>query len=387
MSEPGIGAVGEPELRVALDVSAVPARPAGAGVYVIELARALATSGAVDLTLLSGRGDVDRWRTAAPSAALRPTVPPGRPLRLAWEQVWAPAAARRARAHVWHGPHYTMPMRSTVPAVVTIHDMTFFDHPEWHERTKVGFFRRMIMASARRAAVLVCVSEHTSRRLHDVVSPPGPVVVAPHGVDHDRFRPEAAGGPDDDLARLRAAGVRPPYLVFVGTLEPRKNVPALVRAFDRVASAHGDLTLVLAGQPGWGADEIDAAVAACRHGDRVLRLGYVPAPTVPALLRHAAAAVYPAFEEGFGLPALEALACGAPLVTTSGSAMEEVTAGAAVLVPPGDEPALTDALAAVAGDAALRTRLRAAGPPIAAPYTWERCASLHVDAYRRAAAT
>jgi glycosyltransferase involved in cell wall biosynthesis len=168
----------------------------------------------------------------------------------------------------------------------------------------------------------------------------------------------------------------------VGTLEPRKDVPTLVRAFDRVASRHADLTLVLAGFPGWGARQVEEALAASAHGDRVRLLGYVAQDDVPPLLREAAVVAYPSLEEGFGLPALEALACGAPLVTTTGTAMEEVADGAAVLVPPSDPEALASALEAVlAGGQDVEARRRQ-GVELAARYTWEACADAHVEVYR-----
>ena len=138
-------------VRVLLDVSAVPARPVGAGMYTVALASGLAAHADVDLHLLTRTDDEDRWATIAPAAEVHGAAPVRRPARLAWEQ--ARAGAGRARApDVWHGPHYTMPLRAGVPCVVTIHDLTFFDHPEWHERSKVVFFRRMIRAAARRAA-------------------------------------------------------------------------------------------------------------------------------------------------------------------------------------------------------------------------------------------
>src|SRR5581483_1773654 len=161
-----------------------------------------------------------------------------------------------------------------LPRVVTIHDLTFFDHPEWHERSKVPVFRRAIRVASQRAAALICVSESTAARLRDRLAPRVPVSVVPHGVDHVRFRPDAPA--EEDAKVLAGLGVRQPFIAFVGTLEPRKAVDHLVRAFDRMASAHPDLRLVLAGGEGWGTEEIDAAIALARHGDRVVRTGYVP---------------------------------------------------------------------------------------------------------------
>src|SRR5207248_3012011 len=140
---------------------------------------------------------------------------PARPLRLAWEQVRMPGLLRRLAVDVHHGPHYTMPMRAAIPAVVTIHDLTFFDHPEWHERPKVHLFRRAIRLSARRAAALVCVSRGTAARLQTLLAPAAPVTVIPHGVDHDRYRPlaaEDAAGAERDRSLLSAVGARAPYM-------------------------------------------------------------------------------------------------------------------------------------------------------------------------------
>ena len=147
-------------------------------------------------------------------------------------------------------------------------------------------------------------------------------------------------------AILAASGVPTdrPIVAFVGTLEPRKGVAPLVAAFDRVAETQRDAVLVLGGQVGWGLTGIERALAEARHGDRIIRTGYLPDAAVPALLRQSTVVAYPALEEGFGLPALEALACGAPLITTEGTAMAEMAQGAARLVRPGNDADLADAL-------------------------------------------
>lgn len=366
-------------MRLLLDVSAVPPRPVGAGVYTVALARGLAAHPDVELHLLARRDDADRWRSLAPGGAVHADAPARRPARLAWEQARAPALVAGLGIDVWHGPHYTMPLRLDVPAVVTIHDLTFFDHPEWHERTKVLFFRRMIRASAARARVLVAVSAHTAGRLREVAPPVGEIRVVHHGVDHDRFRSGVDG--DGDLALLAPHGIAPPYVAFAGTLEPRKDLPTLVDAFAPLARERPNLRLVLVGGDGWGVQAVRDAIAASGVATRVLRPGYLANDAIPAFFRCAEVVAYPSLVEGFGLPALEALACGAPLVTTTGSAIEEVVGDAALLVAPGDASALTRRLARILDDPEEAGRLRAAGPMQAEKFTWDASVDAHVDAY------
>jgi glycosyltransferase involved in cell wall biosynthesis len=384
--------VAEPDLRLSLDVTAVPPEPVGAGQYTLQLAGALAARADVDLVVVARRSDGPRWRSAALGAEVEPAAPEPRPLRLAWEQLRLPSVLRQLSVSVHHGPHYTMPERSPVPSVVTIHDMSFFEEARWHQRSKVLVFRRAIAVAARRAAAVVCPSRVTADQLARWCRVEAEVFVAPHGVDTRRFRPDPPGDGADatTLARVdpRLADGRP-TLVFVGTLEPRKDVPTLVGAFARIADRRPDALLVLAGGAGWGVDAVDRAIEASGSASRIVRTGYVADAVVPALLRSATAVAYPALYEGFGLPALEALACGAPLITTTGTAMEEVAGDAAVLVEPGDADGLAGAL-----DAALDHRLGPAGSEeerrrrgfdIVSGHSWAASAERHLDAYRFAA--
>ena len=369
-------------LRLALDVSAVPANPAGAGRYTVNVAAALGRRDDVSIRLVTRVHDT-RWTEWVPTATLIPAAPRRRPLRLAWEQAGFPRLLRGMDAELLHSPHYTMPEAASLRRIVTIHDLTFFEHPEWHEKVKVPFFRRAIRVAARHADALVCVSQDTADRLQELCRPSAPVHVVPHGVDLGRFRPEEPEAGADD-AVLATLGLHPPYIAFVGTLEPRKDIPTLIRAFDKMAAAHPALSLYIAGGSGWGAAAVEEAAAKARHGNRIRLAGYVPDDAVPALLRRAAAVAYPSLEEGFGLPALEALACASPLVTTTGSAMEEVAAGSALLVTPGDTDGLAGALDMLArGDAGLPARQRR-GLAVAERHTWEASAEGHMAAYRDA---
>jgi glycosyltransferase involved in cell wall biosynthesis len=374
-------------LRVSYDATAVPANPVGAGRYTIDLARALGALGEVDLDIWCRSDDGGRLiRAMDGPGRFLPQAPRSRAVRLAWEQAVLPRAVDGLGVDVHHGPHYTMPERCRTPVVVTVHDMTFIDHPEWHERSKVWLFRRALRVAAANAKVIVCVSATTADRLTELLSPRGRVLVVPHGVDPTRFHPSdpANESDKDEETVLERLGVRGRYVLFVGTLEPRKAIPDLVAGFDSMADRHRDLSLVIAGGRGWGAAAVDEAIAQARSRERIRTTGYVDDEEVAILMRRSAVVAYPALEEGFGLPALEALASGVPLVTTAGTSMAEVAGEAAVLVGAGDRGALAEAIEeTVSGGPEVRSRV-AAGLKIAGAHTWEASALGHLRAYRLA---
>jgi glycosyltransferase involved in cell wall biosynthesis len=374
-------------LRVSYDATAVPANPVGAGRYTIDLARALGALDELDLDIWCRSDDGGRMiREMDGPGRFLPRAPKSRARRLAWEQAVLPRAVDGLGVDVHHGPHYTMPERCRTPVVVTVHDLTFIEHPEWHERSKVWLFRRALRVAAAKAKVIVCVSATTADRLTELLSPRGQVIVVPHGVDQTRFHPANPADELDegDAAVLERLGVRGRYVLFVGTLEPRKAIPDLVAAFDSIADRNKDLSLVIAGGRGWGAAAVDEAIAQARCREWIRTTGYVDDNEVAVLMRRSAVVAYPALEEGFGLPALEALASGVPLVTTAGTAMAEVAGEAALLVGAGDRSVLADAIEeTVSGGREVRSRV-AAGLKVAGAHTWEVSALGHLRAYRLA---
>lgn len=202
----------EQPLSLSLDVSAVPLKLGGAGYYTVALVNELATRADVDLHLVARRDDVARWSPIG-NVAVTGAVPSSRPARLVFEQLRFPPLLRSLGVAVHHAPHYTMPERASIPCVVTIHDCTFFDHPEWHVRSKAAFFRRAIRRAALHASAVVCVSEVTAERLHANCNVRAPVVVAPHGVDHVRFSElEPVAGAD--AAAVEVSG--DPYRSTIG---------------------------------------------------------------------------------------------------------------------------------------------------------------------------
>jgi glycosyltransferase involved in cell wall biosynthesis len=276
-----------------------------------------------------------------------------------------------------------MPLLPGAPVVVTLHDATFFSHPQAHLPVKARFFRAATRLAVRRASALVVPSaatEHEVRRF--VRAGRAPFVVAPHGVDHDLFRPVPAA---DVQAALGRAGVRSSrYVLFLGTLEPRKNVPALIRAWvERFAGQPDAPALVLAGGKGWDEDVERAAAQVPEHLELV-RAGYVPLDDLPALLHGALVVAYPSIGEGFGLPVLEAMACGAPVLTTRELSLAEV-GGDAVEYCGTDQESIGATLAALVADPERRAVLAAAALERAATFTWERAAREHLRAYEQAA--
>jgi len=368
-------------MRVGLDVSAVPAQVAGAGRYVVEIARRLPGLG-IDTTLVTRRDDEERWRAWSPDARVVPLVPNSRLRRLAYE-AWRMGSSSTVRGvDVWHAPHYTMPHGGVTPTVVTIHDLTFFTNPEWHEGSKVQFFRRAIRYAARHAEVLVCVSELTASLLDEIVPDHAPVVVAPHGVDLERFSPDGSG----DVALLKPLGLADSsYVLFVGTVEPRKGLDVLLASFREVAARDAHVELWIAGQAGWGMQDLTELIDRHEAAPRIRRLGFVDDAVLPALMRRARVVAYPSRGEGFGLPVLEALACGATVVTSRDTVMQEVAGDAALLARVGDSDELAEALlGALAMSDTQRAEQASHARRRAEYFTWDASLERHRVAYNLA---
>jgi glycosyltransferase involved in cell wall biosynthesis len=369
-------------MKVTLDVSAVPQHLAGAGRYVAEITRRLPQND-VDTTLVTRVNDLDRWREISPRAMVSALVPAGRAQRLAYEALLLGTSGPAKNADVWHAPHYTMPRRGRTPTVVTIHDLTFFTNPEWHESSKVAFFRRAIKYSAKHADVLLSVSEFTARQIDEFIPNHAPVVVAPHGVDLQRFTLDTSH--DRALFEKHGLSTDTPYVFFLGTFEPRKGIDVLLEAFGRLAEENPDLELWLAGQSGWGVSGVEERLVTHPAASRIKRLGFVDEEVLPSLLRQARCVAYPSRGEGFGLPVLEALACGAPVVTSRDTVMAEVSGTTALLTTPGNAEELADAIAEVIGQS---DEERQAGARVsrqrAELYTWDFSLTRHLDAYQLA---
>ncbi len=378
-------------LRILVDATALPRDRGGVGRYVDELVSALPALGA-RVVVAAQEHDRDHFAHLVGSAAVvgAPQWAGAQLPRLLWEQSGLAVAARRLRPDVVLSPHYTMPLADalprSVPQVVTLHDATFFSHPEVHTRVKARFFTTWTRISTRVADALVMPSEATRREvLAHTGADPAKLVVVPHGVDHARFRPPT---PALVEAARAWAGVAPgtAYLAFLGTLEPRKNVPALVRAFVAACADRSDPpALVLAGGRGWDS-EIDAALAAVPTHLRVLRPGFIPDDLVTGLLGGAEIVTYPSLGEGFGLPVLEAMACGAPVLTTRRLSLPEVGGDAVEYAATPEAADIASAIGGLLDDPSRREQLRRLAIARAGTFTWEATARGHLDLLTRVAA-
>jgi glycosyltransferase involved in cell wall biosynthesis len=371
--------------RVLVDATAVPADRGALGRYVDGLVSALDAAGA-DLAVACQRADEERYGRLVPHARVvaGPPAIAHRPARLAWEQSGLPMVAQQIEAGVIHSPHYSMPLRPNKPVVVTVHDLTFFTDPDAHSPVIATFYKAAIRTSARRATRLIVPSKATRDELVRVLAAdPTRIDVAYHGVDHDLFhRP--------DERQLRQVSDRlglhgKPYVAYLGTLEPRKNVPALINGWSAaVAEMPDPPALVLAGASGWS-EEVDEAVASVPAHLHLVRPGYLHFNDLPGFFGGAQVVAFPSIGEGFGLPVLEAMACGAPVLTTHRTALPEVGGDAVAYTEP-DAASIQAALHSLLGDPDRRMSLGNAGYSRAMEFSWAASAEAHLISYERAAA-
>lgn len=368
--------------HIGIDATALPAQPVGAGNYIIYLIQSLAeVRSGFDLTVFiqrSRRSLVDLDQGAGVRIIEVADLPPA--LRLAWEQTFFPSLVYRTGLDLLHSPHYTMPLALSCNSVVTFHDMTFFLFPHLHTRAKRLLFPLVIRSSARRATALIADSESTRQdtiRLVKVM--PEKIFTVPLGVS-EYFRQIIDERP---LAEIRARYKLPEsFILYVGLIEPRKNLPMLLRSYKSILLRGETPPLVIAGRFGWGYEQVISLVGKLGLEENIRFIGHVPHRDLPMVYNLAGFFVYPSTYEGFGLPPLEAMACGTPVISTAISSIPEHVGEAGLLVPPGDEEALAEAMLALLNDRSLREELANLGPARAALFSWKRTAQETLKVYQ-----
>jgi glycosyltransferase involved in cell wall biosynthesis len=368
-------------MRIGIDATALPPQPVGAGNYIIELVRALHTLDSQhEFIIFAQQHGRELIGSPARTGFEWIDLPDHSPVRrLIWEQIEFPNLLKKQRIDLLHSLHYTRPLRLACRSIVTIHDMTFFLFPHLHTRAKRIFFPAMIRYSARAADALIAISESTRQDAIRILGlPPGKITSVPLGV-----RPEFRHVHDQTLkADVRARYHLPEkFLLFVGLVEPRKNLPLLLKSYHRVVSQGTHLPLVIVGRNGWMYEQVLELIASLGLTEAVHLAGYVSPEDLPIVYNLADVFIYPSLYEGFGLPPLEALACGTPVITTAISSMPEHIGQAGLLIPPGDEDALTQAIIRLLNDRELKSRLAILGPQQAAQFTWTRTAHQTLQVY------
>jgi glycosyltransferase involved in cell wall biosynthesis len=291
------------------------------------------------------------------------------------------AGVRPRGSVVYHEPNF-LSYRSRLPTVVTVHDLSVLRYPETHPRYRVAVFAKRLRDSVRQADCIITDSEYIRQEVIAEFGLPADKVVATLLAASGSFQPMSGRVLTADLQGFGLAQEK--YILAVGTLEPRKNLATAIKAYARLPEAiRNEVPFVIAGMKGWRMEEFDRHTAALIESGQIRRLGYVPDEMLPVLYSGARLFVYPSLYEGFGLPPLEAMACGAAVIVSNRSSLPEVVGDAGLQVAAMDADALASAMLAVIEDDELRLSLGRSGIARAAQFSWRRCAEQTVDVYRR----
>jgi glycosyltransferase involved in cell wall biosynthesis len=370
-------------MRIGIDATALPPQPVGAGYYTINLIRALSQLNTEHRFVVFAQRDRRALFEISEESPLEWVLVSDKnpAMRLIWEQAAFPGFAARYRLDLLHSLHYTRPLRLPCKSVVTFHDMTYFLFPQLHGRVKRLFFPWAIRFSAGSADAIIAVSENSRQDAINLLGiSPQRIFSVPLGVS-ERFHPIV------DLSllgRIREKYSLPDhFILFVGLVEPRKNLSLLVESYKRLIDQGSSSPLVIVGRLGWMYESVLEEIEKSGLQDRVFFAGYIPIQDLPIVYNLADVFVYPSIYEGFGLPPLEAMACGTPVITSAVSSIPEHVGDAGILVAPNDAQALASAMAAVLSDQVLRKQLMEKGPKQASKFTWERTARETLQVYQK----
>ncbi len=367
-------------MRIGIDARLVYYHQAGIGQYILRLTQALAQIDHDDeFVIFKSRKD----KTFIVNQA-----------NFKQQKLWTPSHHRFERfalslelapfsLHVLHSPDFIPPSHTRYPIVITMHDLAFLLYPRFLTRDSARYYGQVDLA-ARQADHIIAVSESTKRDTVRLLGVPESKITVIHEAAHPLFTPVTNA---ETLERTRARHHLPPeFILFVSTIEPRKNLPTLLRAFRRLRDNYkSQAALAIAGQRGWLAEQVDQVLDELKLRDAVHFLGGVPNEELVFLYNAAKLFVLPSFYEGFGLPPLEAMACGTPVIVSNVSSLPEVVGDAGILVAPEDVEGLTVAMWRALTDDNLRQEMRSKGLRRAATFSWERAARETLAVYQKVA--
>ncbi len=368
-------------MRIGVDLRLAYFQMAGISWYAIRLLTALSKIDEENqYILLQDRRQKAPLVQAPNIRAVRTLMPAHHPL----EQWPLSLHTRMLKLDLIHSPDFIPPLHNRIPAVITIHDLAFLRFPSFITEESARYYGQ-IEDAVRRASRIIAVSQSTKRDIIDLLGTPERKIDVIYEAADPIFRPI----PQEEARRiLQESGIQPPespFILFVGTIEPRKNLDTLLRAYHILRTHyHLDIPILLSGARGWLSEDIFHLVDTLHLGDRVRFLGRTSTDQLLALYNLATVLAHPAHYEGFGLTPLEAMACATPVVCSHGGSLPEVVGDAAILVPPEDEDAWAAALARVLQDTQLQQRLSDQGLARSRQFSWDQAARQTLETYRRA---
>ena len=369
-------------MRICVDIQAAVSQRAGVGRYTRSLVEHLGPIASADDSVNLFFFDFRRRGLdfTCPGATPSPVRwVPGKYVQQAWKRLhWPPFGWFAGKADLYHFPNFTIPPLATGKAVVTIHDMSFARYPEFAEQKNLDYLQRVIRRTVERADAILAVSRFSKQEIETCLDvSPAKVFAIPLGIASTYGRPSPAALAD----MRRQLNLDRPYLLTVGTIEPRKNLTFMMDVFDQLKGFDGDL--VIAGRPGWKFEPILARMLRSPKRDRIRHLPDIGDAQLPGLYAGAELFLITSRYEGFGFPPLEAMACGTAVVASTGGSLPEILGDTALLVPGFETGSWVEALETLLQDNARRAAMAARGPGHAARYTWTETARQTWEVYRK----